>query len=110
IQQRGLAQDMVQQRSPRQALKHLGQAAFHARALAGGHDEDVEWDHEVVPVRRRALRRSRELSAVALGRLTAQPMKKPPGPFTGQCGSWGDPSWQLAEEPAPGIRPRLRWR
>ena len=37
-----LVQHMVQQRAPGQALQHFGGAAFHARALAGRHDENVE--------------------------------------------------------------------
>jgi len=40
-----LVQHVVQQRAPAQALQHLGKAAFHARALAGRHDEDVELRH-----------------------------------------------------------------
>ena len=45
LQMRRLPQHMVQKRAPRQALQHLGNAAFHARALAGRHDEDVELRH-----------------------------------------------------------------
>ena len=42
LQARSLVQHMVQQRAAGQALQDLGQAAFHARAFAGRHDEDVE--------------------------------------------------------------------
>ena len=45
LQMRSLVEHVVQQRAARQALQHLGRAAFHARALAGRHDEDVYGCH-----------------------------------------------------------------
>ena len=42
IQLRCGRQHMAQQRAPRQALKDFGQAAFHARALARGHDDEIQ--------------------------------------------------------------------
>ena len=44
MQVRGLVQHMVQQRAPGQALQHFGDAALHARAFAGRHDHDVQWN------------------------------------------------------------------
>ncbi|MNV81310.1 hypothetical protein D3C71_1749700 [compost metagenome] len=38
----GLVQHMLQQRPPREALQNLGKTAFHTRALARGHDDEVQ--------------------------------------------------------------------
>ena len=35
-------QHMAQQRAARQFLQHFGDAAFHARAFASGHDDDIQ--------------------------------------------------------------------
>ena len=38
---RGSIQHMAQQSTPGQSVQHLGQSAFHARTLAGGHDHHI---------------------------------------------------------------------
>ena len=51
LQLRGGIEHMLHQRLVCQFLQHLGHGAFHARAFAGGHDDDVEWLlHSVCPV------------------------------------------------------------